>query len=82
MMNDKSIDKMSFEEALLNLEEIVRKIDSGADSLEIAVSSFKKGVELKNHCEKKLNAAKLEIEKIIKKEDGNIDFEKVSKESL
>ena len=60
----KSIEKMSFEEALAELEEIVNKIDTGQESLAEAVSSFERGVALKNHCEKMLKEAKLKIEKI------------------
>ena len=60
----KSIEKMSFEEALAELEEIVNKIDTGQESLADAVSSFERGVTLKNHCEKMLKEAKLKIEKI------------------
>ena len=59
----KSIEKMSFEEALAELEEIVNKIDTGQESLADAVASFEKGVALKKHCEKMLKEAKLKIEK-------------------
>ena len=52
---------MSFEEALAELEEIVNKIDTGQESLADAVSSFERGVALKNHCEKMLKEAKLKI---------------------
>ena len=58
----KSIEKMSFEEALAELEEIVNKIDTGQESLADAVSSFERGVALKNHCEKMLKEAKLKID--------------------
>ena len=60
----KSIEKMSFEEALAELEEIVNKIDTGQESLADAVASFEKGVALKKHCEKMLKEAKLKIEKV------------------
>ena len=70
-MNDmKSIEKMSFEEALAALEEIVKKIDTGQENLADAVDSFERGVILKNHCEKMLKEAKLKIEKITKTESG------------
>ena len=60
----KSIEKMSFEQALAELEEIVRKIDTGQENLADAVESFERGVLLKKHCESMLKAAKLKIEKI------------------
>jgi len=71
------IENLSFEEALSELEEIVKKMDSGQENLELAVNSFERGVRLKNYCEKKLQEAKLKIEKISKLEDSSITLEKV-----
>lgn len=62
--NENSIDNMTFEAALTELEGIVKKIDSGQESLESAINSFERGVLLKEHCEKKLQDARLKIEKI------------------
>jgi len=73
----KSIEKMSFEEALAELEEIVNKIDTGQESLADAVSSFQRGVALKNHCEKMLKEAKLKIEKITITAENKIEFTEV-----
>ena len=73
----KSIEKMSFEEALAELEEIVNKIDTGQESLADAVSSFERGVALKNHCEKMLKEAKLKIEKITVTSENKIEFTEV-----
>ena len=73
----KSIEKMSFEEALAELEEIVNKIDTGQESLADAVSSFERGVALKNHCEKMLKEAKLKIEKITVTAENKIEFTEV-----
>ena len=73
----KSIEKMSFEEALAELEEIVDKIDTGQESLADAVSSFERGVALKNHCEKMLKEAKLKIEKITITAENKIEFTEV-----
>jgi len=69
--------KMSFEEALAELEEIVNKIDTGQESLADAVSSFERGVALKNHCEKMLKEAKLKIEKITITAENKIEFTEV-----
>ncbi len=73
----KSIEKMSFEEALAELEEIVNKIDTGQESLADAVASFEKGVALKKHCEKMLKEAKLKIEKITITAENKIEFTEV-----
>ena len=66
----KSIENITFEQALAELEEIVKKIYSGGHDLEDAINSFERGILLKNHCEKKLNEAKLKIEKITNNTEG------------
>ncbi|MEM6339122.1 MAG: exodeoxyribonuclease VII small subunit [Pseudomonadota bacterium] len=72
MTKPKSIEKISFEDALAELEEIVRKIDTGQENLADAVDSFERGVLLKKHCEKMLKDAKLKIEKITSSGEGKI----------
>ena len=71
-MKRESIEKMSFESALAELEEIVRKIDTGQEKLADAVDSFERGILLKKHCAKMLQEAKLKIEKITSSEEGEI----------
>ncbi len=73
----KSIEKMSFEEALAELEEIVNKIDTGQESLADAVASFERGVALKKHCAKMLKEAKLKIEKVTITAEDKIEFTEV-----
>lgn len=76
MKEDKPVKKMSFEEALAELEEIVKRIDSGQENLADAVNSFERGVSLKEHCESMLNDAKLKIEKITN-ENGKISTNEI-----
>lgn len=73
----KSIENISFEDALAELEEIVRKIDTGQENLADAVDSFERGVLLKKHCEKMLKEARLKIEKITSSGDGKIETSEV-----
>lgn len=77
MDNEKPVKEMSFEEALFELEEIVKKIDSGEENLAEAVNSFERGVILKEHCENLLKDAKLKIEKVTKSQDGKIDLTEI-----
>lgn len=77
MTDQKSIKNMSFEEALQELEQIVKKIDTGAEDLESAINSFEFGVLLKKHCESKLEEARLKIEKITASESGVVQTEKI-----
>ncbi len=59
-----NIDKLSFEEALEQLETLVRNLESGRIKLDDAVEAYEKAVALKKFCEDKLKAAQLKIEKI------------------
>jgi exodeoxyribonuclease VII small subunit len=76
MLDLKTIENMTFEDALAELKEIVKRIDNGEESLESSISSFEKGILLKEHCEKKLQSARLKIEKITKLADSSIILEK------
>lgn len=75
MSDTKSIEKMTFEEALEELTSLVRKLDSDQANLTEAIGSFERGVELKNHCEKKLSDARLKVEKIARSANGEITTE-------
>ncbi|MEE9545790.1 MAG: exodeoxyribonuclease VII small subunit [Rhodospirillales bacterium] len=59
------IAKMSFEEALSELEDIVRRLEGGKDDLEKSIKAYLRGADLKNHCEAKLQEAKSRVEKIV-----------------
>ena len=64
--NAKSADiaKMSFEDALAELEDIVRTLEGGKGKLEEAITAYERGAQLKAHCEKKLKEAHAKVEKI------------------
>lgn len=64
-MADTDIKKMSFEEALLELEEIVQKLEHGNAPLEESINIYQRGAALKAHCERKLKDAQLKVEKIV-----------------
>ena len=58
------IDGMSFEEALKELESIVERFESGNVSLDEAVAAYARGTQLKQHCQKRLDEAKMKVESI------------------
>ncbi len=77
-MNElKNIEDMSFEEALHELEQIVRRIDTGGETLELAVKSFERAILLKKCCESRIEDAKMKIEQITKLDDKNIKIEEI-----
>jgi exodeoxyribonuclease VII small subunit len=55
---------LSFEDALNELEKIVRQIEDGRGKLDEAISAYERGVALKRHCESKLKEAQVKIEQI------------------
>jgi exodeoxyribonuclease VII small subunit len=67
-----SVEEMSFEQALTELEAIVRRLEEGKTSLEDAIKAYERGAALKAHCEKKLKDARLRVEQIVVGSDGTI----------
>ena len=59
------IAKMSFEDALAELERIVRGLEDGKGKLDEAIKSYERGAALKQHCEAKLREAQAKIDKIV-----------------
>ncbi|MBE6451051.1 MAG: exodeoxyribonuclease VII small subunit [Alphaproteobacteria bacterium] len=57
-------ENLSFENALEQLETLVKDLEGGRIKLDDAVESYEKAVALKKFCEEKLKAAQLKIEKI------------------
>ncbi len=74
---DADIAKMSFEDALQELEGIVRNLESGKGNLDTAIDSYERGAALKKHCEAKLREAKEKIDKITAGADGKLGAEPV-----
>ncbi len=61
----RDIAALSFEEALKELEAIVQELESGQAPLETSIERYERGSALKAHCEKRLEAARLRVEKIV-----------------
>jgi len=70
--NNEKISKLSFEQAMQELQEIVSKLEKGGESLENAINSYQYGNKLKQHCEKMLKDAKTKIEKITSVNEGEV----------
>lgn len=64
------IANLSFEDALRALETIVRELESGDVPLEDSISLYEKGDRLRQHCQKRLDAAQARIERIVAGPDG------------
>ena len=71
--------KITFEEALAQLENIVRELEAGKIKLDDAVEAYETATALKRFCEEKLKAAQLKIEKINVAPDGTVSAELLDK---
>ena len=65
MSEPADIATLSFEQALAELEQIVARLESGQAPLEDSIRMYERGAALKAHCEKRLEAARLRVEKIV-----------------
>ena len=61
--------ELTFEQAVVELEGIIKKLEDGRMPLEDAVKAFERGSELKKICEKKLKDAQLKIDIITEKSE-------------
>jgi exodeoxyribonuclease VII small subunit len=79
LMNDPTLSAdiaaMSFEDALAELEGIVRRLEGGQVKLDDAIQSYERGAQLKRHCEKKLNEAQQRVDRIVIAPDGAVTVE-------
>lgn len=74
------IRKLSFEEALGELEGIVRDLESGQGRLDEAIGAYERGAALRAHCEARLAEARARVEKITIGPDGGVGTEPLDTE--
>ena len=70
-MSNNDLDKLTFEKAMKELEELVDSLDKGDVSLDEAIAAYDRGSQLKDYCEKKLQEAKMKVDTI--QASDNID---------
>lgn len=69
--------QLSFENALAELEQIVRGLESGQMKLEDAISAYERGAALRRHCEERLGEAEMRVKAIVQKADGSLSEEEL-----
>jgi len=74
MMNT---DKLSFEEAMSKLSEVVKDLEDESISLDSAMEKFETGVKLSELCLKKLNEAEKKIEELTRTESGQLEVKDI-----
>ena len=75
---ENDVSRLSFEDALAELETIVRRLEEGAGRLEDAIVAYERGVTLQRHCDAKLQEAQSRVERIVLGRDGAVTSESVS----
>ena len=78
-MAKKSSTQSNFEAALAELEKIVEKMESGGQTLEEALKSFQRGIELTRACQQGLRDAEQRVEKLVSK-NGELTTEPLRNE--
>jgi exodeoxyribonuclease VII small subunit len=66
------VSTMSFEDALAELEQIVRGLEGGQQKLEDAITCYERGAALRKHCETKLAEAEARVAAIVRSADGGL----------
>jgi len=64
--------KLTFEQALEKLEQIVSAIESGEIGLEESIAKYAEGVEMIKHCRGVLDAAEKKIQLLTTTQDGTL----------
>jgi exodeoxyribonuclease VII small subunit len=64
----KPVTELSFEQALDELDALVRRMEAGEMALDESIAAYKRGAELAKFCQAKLAAAEQEIKKL----DGDL----------
>lgn len=60
----KPVTELTFEQALDELDTLVRRMESGDLSLDESIAAYRRGAELARYCQGKLAAAEQEIKKL------------------
>ena len=63
---------LSFEDAMAELEKLVKQLEDGKAKLDDAIGAYSRGALLKRHCEAKLREAQAKIEQIMVAGDGSL----------
>ena len=69
-MDEASIEEMSFETAMAELEQLVTQLERGDVALDASIALYERGAALKAHCEAKLKSAEEKVAAITLNGDG------------
>ncbi len=72
MARKKEIKELDFEQALVALEDIVKKLEEEQLSLDSSIELFQKGIDLTSFCSGKLTEAQQKVQKVNTQKDGDV----------
>jgi exodeoxyribonuclease VII small subunit len=58
-------EKLSFEQAFAELEEVVQQLEAGELTLDQAMALFERGTDLATQCNAQLDAAELRVQQLV-----------------
>ncbi len=70
-MNEKPVEKLTYEEALKELEEIIQALEANSGTLEELIARFERGQVLATHCLQILDKAELRVQTLAAPEPSN-----------
>ena len=76
MAEKKTEKKITFEDALARLEQIVAQIEEGEVSLEESIEKYAEGIKLIKQCRTILDGAEKKIQVLAKADDGSLAVER------
>ncbi|MCL2775143.1 MAG: exodeoxyribonuclease VII small subunit [Oscillospiraceae bacterium] len=72
MITDNNIEDINFEQALKELETIVRALESGTIALDDSLENFENGIKLIRRCNLLLDNAERKVKKLTRAETGEV----------
>jgi exodeoxyribonuclease VII small subunit len=77
---DPTIDALSFDDALAELQRTVAELEAGGQPLEASIALYERGVALQARCERLLTDAQLRVEQLVQRAGGAIEARPVRPE--
>lgn len=69
------IDEMTFEDAMEELELVVKQLEDEQLPLEKSIALYERGMQLSKHCDEKLHQAEQKIAVIVDENNEQVPFE-------
>jgi len=67
------VEKLSFEEAFKELEDVVHRLEEGGLTLDESIALFERGMRLAEHCGQKLDEAELKVSQLVPSDEGDYE---------